>query len=33
MDSPREREAFDQQHADEAVEITVLTGTSVGGAR
>ena len=32
MGEKQEREAFDRRHAAEAVEITVLTGTTVGGA-
>ncbi|RYB92958.1 DUF2262 domain-containing protein [Nocardioides oleivorans] len=32
MGEQQEREAFDRRHADEVIEITVLTGTTVGGA-
>ncbi|NYE37547.1 hypothetical protein F4692_002680 [Nocardioides cavernae] len=32
MGEKQEREAFDRRHAAEVVEITVLTGTTVGGA-
>lgn len=32
MGEKQEREAFDRRHASEVVEITVLTGTTVGGA-